>query len=161
MSEEKMEDAVRQGLEREGMEGHVVAAGQFSPRGHSGSLFAGGLAGDSLGGLGGAAGEAVGTVAGSLGGMEANSAVAGLPQYMLVGVTEDAVYGFESRSLGDREPGRLVFQVPRSGLEAKVHQRVNVKVLELIDAESGSRVELEGNRLPVTHSKDVISALTG
>jgi hypothetical protein len=45
-------------------------------------------------------------------------------------------------------------------LEAKVHQRVNVRVLELIDPESGSRIELEGMRLPITHSKDVIQELT-
>jgi hypothetical protein len=31
--------------------------------------------------------------------------------------------------------------------------------LELIDTVSGSRIELEGNRLPVTHSKDVIEEL--
>ena len=43
--------------------------------------------------------------------------------------------------------------------EAKVHQRVNVRVLELIHPESGSRIELEGNRIPLAHSKDVIEAL--
>jgi hypothetical protein len=59
------------------------------------------------------------------------------------------------------EPSDLVFQVPRAGLTAKVHQRVNVRVLELIDTASGSRIELEGNRLPLTHSKDVIDALGG
>jgi hypothetical protein len=36
---------------------------------------------------------------------------------------------------------------------------VNVRVLELIDSATGSRIELEGNRLPVTHSKDVIDTL--
>jgi hypothetical protein len=40
-----------------------------------------------------------------------------------------------------------------------VHQRVNVRILELIDSTTGSRIELEGNRIPVTHSKDVITAL--
>jgi hypothetical protein len=161
MSEEKMVMAAQEGLEREGITGHVVAAGQFSPRGHSGSLFVGGLAGDELGGLAGSAGAAAGTAAGIAGGIEANSGLSGLPTYMLVAVTEDAVYGFASASLGDREPGQLVFRVPRQGLEAKVHQRIDVKVLELIDSESGSQVELEGNRLPLTHSKDVIAALTG
>jgi hypothetical protein len=34
-------------------------------------------------------------------------------------------------------------------------------VLELIHDDSGSRIELEGNRLPVTHSKAVIQALSG
>jgi hypothetical protein len=40
-------------------------------------------------------------------------------------------------------------------------RRVNVRVLELIHDESGSRIELEGNRLPVTQSKDVIEGLRG
>ena len=39
----------------------------------------------------------------------------------------------------------------RSGLPEKM----------LIDTASGSRIELEGNRLPLTHSKDVIDALGG
>jgi hypothetical protein len=36
---------------------------------------------------------------------------------------------------------------------------VNVRVLELIDNASDARIELEGNRLPLTHSKDVIHIL--
>ena len=36
-----------------------------------------------------------------------------------------------------------------------------MRVLELIDTDSGSRIELEGNRVPLTHSKDVIEALGG
>jgi hypothetical protein len=51
------------------------------------------------------------------------------------------------------------FSSPRAGLETAVHQRVNVRVLELVDGVSGSRIELEGNRLPVTHSRDVLEAL--
>jgi hypothetical protein len=43
----------------------------------------------------------------------------------------------------------------------KVHERVNVRVLELSDEASGSTIELEGNRLPLTHSKDVIETLRG
>ena len=49
--------------------------------------------------------------------------------------------------------------MPRAGLEVKVHKRVNVRVLELIDQESGAAIELEGNRIPVAHTKDVIQAL--
>ncbi len=41
----------------------------------------------------------------------------------------------------------------------KVHQRPNVRVLEFIHDESGSRIELEGSRVPLTHPKDVIEAL--
>ena len=36
---------------------------------------------------------------------------------------------------------------------------MNVRVVELIDEATDSRIELEGNRVPLTHSKDVIEAL--
>ena len=160
MSEEGMEHAVQEALARDGIAEEVLAAGQFNPRGHSGSMFGGGLAGGELGGAAGSVGEAVGEVAGVAGGMRANSAGHGMPQWMLVGVTSEAVYGFDGRSRS-KAPGELIFKAERTGLEAKVHQRVNVRVLELIHPESGSRIELEGNRLPITHSKDVISELTG
>ncbi len=103
-------------------------------------------------------GEAVGDAAGAIAGMRANAAASGMPQWMLVGVTADSVYGFDGRSRS-KEPGAMVFKAERAGLEVKVHQRVNVRVLELIHPESGSRIELEGNRVPLAHSKDVIAAL--
>ena len=159
MSEEGMEHAVQEALAREGIGDEVLAAGQFNPRGHSGSMFAGGLAGSEVGEIGGSVGEAVGEVAGVSGGMRANAASSGMPQWMLVGVTANAVYGFEGRSRS-KEPGALIFKAERADLEVKVHQRVNVRVLELIHPESSSRIELEGNRIPLTHSKDVIEALS-
>lgn len=160
MSEEAMERAVQQALAREGIAEDVVAAGQFNPRGHTGSMFAGGLAGGEIGGAAGSIGEAVGDVAGVEGGMRANAVTSGMPQWMLVGVTADAVYGFDGRSRS-KEPGAMVFRAERSGLEVKVDKRVNVRVLELIHPDTGSRIELEGNRVPLTHSKDVIEALAG
>jgi hypothetical protein len=78
---------------------------------------------------------------------------------MLVGVSANTVYGFAAKSR--RKVNELVFKIDRAGLTAKVHQRVNVRVLELIDDDSGSRIELEGNRIPVTHAQDVIKVLTG
>lgn len=159
MSEEAMERAVQQALAREGIDEQVLAAGQFNPRGHTGSMFAGGLAGGEVGGAAGSVGEAVGEVAGVAGGMRANEASSGMPQWMLVGVTAEAVYGFDGRSRS-KTPGAMVFKAERAGLEVKVHQRVNVRVLELIHSESGSRIELEGNRVPLAHSKDVIEALS-
>jgi hypothetical protein len=160
MSEANMVEAVRGALVARGIDDEVVAAGQFNPRGHTGGLFVGGLAGGEAGSALGGAGDAVGTAAGSLAGMNAADAASGLPETMLVGVTATTVYGFAGRSR-HAVPTELVFQVPRSGLQAKVHQRVNVRVLELIDEASGSAIELEGNRLPVTHSKDVIETLSG
>ena len=158
MSEAGMEAAIQQALAREGIGDDVVAAGQFNPRGHSGAMLAGGIAGNELGGVAGAAGAAVGSVAGLAGGTAANDGLSGMPSWMLVGVTEGAVYGFAGASRS-KTPGALVFKVRREGLKAEVHQRVDVRVLELIDGESGSRIELEGNRLPLTHSKDVIEEL--
>jgi hypothetical protein len=105
----------------------------------------------------GSAAGGIGTVGGYMAGTWAHDAATGLPERMVVGVSETRVYGFA----GNRaHPKALVFRVPREGLEAKVHQRVNVRVLELTDTESGSRIELEGMRLPLTHSKDVIQELT-
>ena len=154
-----MERAVQQALAREGIDEQVLAAGQFNPRGHTGSMFAGGLAGGEIGGAAGSVGEAVGEVAGVAGGMRANEASSGMPQWMLVGVTAEAVYGFDGRSRS-KTPGAMVFKAERAGLEVKVHQRVNVRVLELIHPESGSRIELEGSRVPIAHSKDVIEVLS-
>lgn len=159
MSEEKMVELLQGALDKGGIEDQVVAAGQFNPRGHTGGLFVGGLVGGDAGSLLGGVGESVGTGAGSLAGMRAADAASGLPAKMLVGVSATTVYGFAAPTRHD-EPTALAFQLPRAGLTAKVHQGMNVRVLELIDHASGSRIELEGNRLPVTHSKDVIEALS-
>ncbi len=154
-----MVQVVETALRKLGVPEQVVAAGQFMPRGHTGSMFAGGLVGDTLtGSLGGLA-DSVGTAGGALAGMHIHDASSGLPGGMLVGVTEAHVCGFAAATRHS-EAGGIVFRVPRSDLEVKVHQRVNVRVLELIDTTSGSRIELEGNRIPLTHSKDVIDALT-
>ena len=160
MSEEKMVELVQGALGARGIEDEVVAAGQFNPRGQSGGMFVGGLAGGDAGSLLGGVGEAAGLAMGSLAGMRAADAASGLPAEMLIGVSATTVYGFAAPTRHD-EPTALAFRLPRAGLTAKVHQRVNVRVLELIDDASGSSIELEGNRLPVTHSKDVIEALTG
>ena len=158
MSEEKMLEAVQAALDDHGIEDKLEAVGQFNPRGHTGGGFAGGFIGGDIGGVAGSLGDAVGTVAGYSAGTRANDAASGLPDWMLVGVSESNVYGFAGRSRS-KEPTELVFQVPRDRIEAKVHQRVNVRILELIDESTGSRIELEGNRIPVTHSKDVIDLL--
>ncbi|HEX4257313.1 MAG TPA: hypothetical protein VH089_19630 [Streptosporangiaceae bacterium] len=160
MSEERMAGLVQDALAAAGVNDEVLAAGQFNPRGQTGGLFAGGLAGNEAGGLLGEAAGAIGLGAGSLAGMHAAGARSGLPDKMLVGVTATTVYGFAAPTRHS-QPTALVFQVPRASLTVQVHQRVNVRVLELIDEASGSRIELEGNRLPVTHSQDVIAALSG
>ena len=158
MSEEKMLEAVQAALDDRGIDDRLEAVGQFNPRGHTGGGFAGGMIGGDVGGVAGSLGDAVGTAAGYAAGTRAAGAASGLPDWMLVGVSTTTVYGFAGRSRS-REPTDLVFQVPRDRIEVKVHQRVNVRVLELIDDSTGSRIELEGNRIPLTHSKDVIEHL--
>jgi hypothetical protein len=158
MAEEKMIEIVAEGLRELGVPEEVTAAGQFMPRGHTGSMFAGGIVGDSLTGSLGGLGDAIGTVGGSLAGARIHDASRGLPSTMLVGVTPTHVCGFAATTRHS-PVGPIVFRVPRESVEVKVHQRVNVRVLELIDTATGSRIELEGNRIPLTHSKDVIHAL--
>ncbi len=153
-----MVELVQHALRDRGVDDEVLAVGQFNPRGHTGGLFAGGLLGSEVGGSVGELGDAVGLAAGSIAGQHAADRASGLPEKMLVGVSATTVYGLAA-STRHSEPTEIVFQVPREGLSVKVHQRVNVRVLELIDDATGSRIELEGNRLPVTHTKDVIELL--
>ncbi|HRD62469.1 MAG TPA: hypothetical protein PK324_22045 [Nocardioides sp.] len=160
MSEERMVEIVETALQELGVPESVVAAGQFMPRGHTGSMFAGGMLGDSVAGSLGGVADSVATVGGALAGAHLHDASSGLPSSMLVGVTATHVCGFAAKSRSS-PAGPLVFRVPRAGIEVKVHQRVNVRILELIDTGTGSRIELEGNRIPLTHSKDVIEALQG
>jgi hypothetical protein len=158
MSEESMVRLIQEALAAQGFTEQILAVGQFNPRGHTGGLFAGGFAGGEAGGLASGAAESVGLGVGSLAGMHAADNRSGLPSSMLVGVSAETVYGFAATTRHST-PTALIFQIARSNLKTTVHQRVNVRILELEDTVSGSRIELEGNRLPVTHSKDVIEEL--
>jgi hypothetical protein len=162
MGEQHMIKAVQAALDDSGIDDTIREVGQFQPRGTTGSLFAGGMLGSEVGDAFGGVGDAVGIAAGSLGGIAAAAHSHGLPKQMLVGASDSTVYGFKMAAGGRRkEPHELVFKVPRDHLDAKVHGRVNVRVLELIDNDTGSRVELEGSRLPITHSHDLIEFVAG
>lgn len=157
MSEQAIIEMVQAALAEQGVDDTVIAAGEFAPRGHSGGAFMGGLVGGDVGRGFGGLGDAVATTAGAAAGRQVADDRSGLPSSMIIGVSDTTVYGFAGRR--SHLTSGLLFQLARDGLEAIVHQRVNVRVLELVDAASGSRLELEGNRLPVTHSKDVIETL--
>jgi hypothetical protein len=159
MSEATMIELAQRAFQRYGIQDTVIAVGQFNPRGHVGGMFAGGLAGGDAGDrLGGVAGG-IGVAAGSLAGQRAVDQASGLPRSVLVAVSAERVYGLDAPTRHS-DPRGLVFNLSRQNLETKVHQRVNARILELIDTPSGDSVQLEGNRLPVTHSGDVIKALT-
>jgi hypothetical protein len=162
MAERDMIKAVQAALHHHGIEDTVREVGQFEPRGMVGSMFAGGMIGSEVGGALGEVGDAIGLAAGSLGGMAAKRESSGLPLHMLVGASDSTIYGFAMARGGRRhEPHDLLFRVPRERLDVKVHGRVNVRVLELIDHETGSRIELEGGRIPITHSHDLIKFIAG
>jgi hypothetical protein len=158
MSGESMIAVVQEALTGLGIDDRIEAVGQFYPRGHTGGMFVGGLGGSVVGDAAGGIGDAIGMAAGSVAGSRAADRASGLPHEMLVAVSATTVYGFGAKSRSKTTD--LAFTLPRDHLEVKVHQRVNVRVLELIHQGSGSTIELEGNRIPVTHSKDVIQALT-
>ena len=98
MPEETMVALVQRALEAKRIHDEVVAVGEVNPRGHTGGLFSGGLAGSEVGGLLGGAGESVGMGAGSLAGMHAADAESGLPEKTLGGVSASAVYGLAART---------------------------------------------------------------
>ena len=162
MAEKDMIAAVQAALDHMGIDDRIEEVGQFQPRGQSGALFAGGMIGSQVGGAFGDVGDAIGLGVGAVAGNAANAASSGLPSQMLVGASASTIYGFPLAKLGRKDvPDELVFQVARHGLEIKVHGRVNVRTLELVQPETGARIELEGNRLPITHSNDLIKYLAG
>lgn len=152
MKEARMVEEVQNALVRMGVDDEVLAAGLFFPRGHMGGAFIGGMLGDEVGG-------SLGMAGGVLAGQHAADARSGLPERMLVGVSPTMIYGFDTVRDHERQPTEMVFRLQRPGLEVKVHQRVNVRVVELIDRESGAKVELEGQRIPGLGVSDVLHAL--
>ena len=103
MSEEKIVEVVNEALTAAGIEDTVTAAGEFEPRGHSGAGFTGGLIGGDIGDSIGSAAGGIGTAGGYLAGTRAHDAATGLPERMVVGVSETTVYGFA----GNRATHRL------------------------------------------------------
>ena len=94
MSEEKIVEVVNEALAAAGIQDTVIAAGEFNPRGHSGAGFAGGWIGGDIGGSIGSLGDSIATVGGYVAGTHAHDAATGLPERMVVGVSQTMVYGF-------------------------------------------------------------------
>jgi len=160
MNEHEMVKRVQEALTGAGVEDTIPAAGVFLPRGHFAGAFAGGLVGGGVGdAIGGNLAGSVGTGFGAMAGMKAVDEAADVPARTMLGVSESKVYGFDTEREYGRHPTRLVFALDRDDLKAKVHQRVNVRVLELIHGPSGDAIELEGPRLPGFHAGNVIDAL--
>jgi hypothetical protein len=159
MDEHELIDRAQAALGEAGVDDVVTAAVIFLPRGHFAGAFAGGLAGDIAGGGSGLT-DSIATVVGAQVGMHESDKHSGMPDRTIVAVSESRVYGFDTeRGKGGRKPTGLIFAVNRPTLKAKVHQRFNVRVLELEDGPTGHKIELEGPRMPGFHAGDVIDAL--
>ncbi|MGX7677281.1 hypothetical protein ACSMXN_00120 [Jatrophihabitans sp. DSM 45814] len=153
---ERSQDAVQ----RSGYNETVIAAGIFFPRGHTAGAFAGGLVGGSIGDAVGGIAGGVGAMGGALAGRRVADATSGLPQRTVIAVTEKSVFGFDSARVGNvRQPTTMLFHIDRHDLVTRIHQRVNVRVLELHDQALNTTIEIEGSRIPVLHAGEVISAL--
>ena len=154
MNEEEMVKRCQAALGEAGVDDTVIAASVFLPRGWFGGSIAGGMIGGSI------IDDGIGTVGGAIAGRKAVVANASVPERCMVAVSKTHVYGFDTEHEYGRVPTKLVFTLDRTALEAKVHQRFNVRVLELID-KSGATVVLEGPRLPGFHDGSVIHELQG
>lgn len=159
MKEQELVDRVAGVLAEHEVHEEVLAAGIFNPRGHSGAMFAGGLAGDSVGGKLGSLESSIGTAGGALAGARLHDAASGLPEWLVVAVTPTSVLGFDTDRR--RRPARLLFRLERTRLDTAIRQRLNVRILELTDRDTGASVQLEGNRIPTLHTGDVLRVLHG
>ena len=109
MSDETMVALVQRALDDRGVKDEVVAVGEFNPRGHSGGLFVGGLAGGEVGGVLGV-GEAAGAGRRLLGWDACRRCrVRTTRRRCSIGVSSTAVYGFAARTRHD-EPTDLVLR---------------------------------------------------
>ena len=80
MSEAKIVDVFDEALASAGIEDTVTAAGEFNPRGHTGSGFAGGMIRGGIGDAIGSPAGGVGAVGGYLAATHAHDAASGLPE---------------------------------------------------------------------------------
>jgi hypothetical protein len=146
----------------------IVAAGIFQARGATMKIMmgtgGGSIAGDTLmGGAGGSVGVGLGALAGV-----AASGHDGLYRW-LVAVSPTKVYVFVPEGATSSPGGQsteirkgevhLLHAFSREHLEVTAKSRVNVRVLILEDLPTGEKIELEGNRVGWSHSKEVIQAL--
>lgn len=141
-----------------GITDELTAVGVFYPRGHTAGGMIGGLAGADVGGVAGDLAGAIGLAGGYLAGRKIADHNSGLPGEMFVGVSTTKVYLMEGERAPRLRPVRLLAAIERNSLEVKVHQRVNVRDVELVE-DSGAKIELEGSRIPTLHVGDVLAAL--
>ncbi len=103
-----------------------------------------------------AAGMAVGERAGQ-------TAAGGLPTpgWTVLAVSAERTYGLTGH--GERfaiRPDEVFAVLRRDEIETRVHERVGVRVLEIVETASGAALELETARLGGWHGADVLRLLS-
>jgi len=84
-----------------------------------------------------------------------------VPRWTVLAVSASRIYAFagEGHGLAVRPVG-LFAVLERGRVVTRVHQRVGVRVLEIIDADTRERPELETARLGGWHGEDVLEQLS-
>ncbi|MGY1711857.1 hypothetical protein ACI8AC_20365 [Geodermatophilus sp. SYSU D00758] len=143
-----------------GEEDTLLAAGVFQPRGTQGGMAAGAAVGGGLaGGVAALATTATGLALGERAGAAAGHGLA-VPRWTVLAVSATRIYAFvgEGHGLAVR-PVELFSVLDRGVVRTRVHQRVGVRVLELVDARTDDTLELESARLGGWHGSDVLARL--
>ncbi len=103
------------------------------------------------------------TAAGMAVGQHAAQTTAGdlhTPRWTVVAVSAERIYGLTGHGEGFTiQPGEGFAVLRRDEVETKVHERVGVRGLEILETGSGAALELETARLGGWHGSDVLRLL--
>ena len=143
-----------------GQDDVLLAAGVFQPRGTQAGMSGGAAVGGSLAhGVAGMALTAAGMVAGERAGQTVASGTP-TPRWTVLAVSSERIYGLTGYGEGFAiRPGAVFAVLRRDEVETTVHERVGVRVLEIVETGSGAALELETARLGGWHGADVLRLL--
>ena len=151
----------------------IIAAAWFQARGTSGGTLAGMEAGDVASDMvGGGFAGAVLSIAGNAIGFKKGHNSGGLvtrtddgmvihqaPYYSLIAISEKNIYAWHvGHKSMHRTAGEVLFVLPRSEVEVKVHARATVRTFEVLHASAHEKWEFEGNYI-AGHVAPLLDAL--
>ncbi len=152
---------VSQAQEVVGQDDVLLAAGVFQPRGTQAGVGGGAAVGGGL--ARGVAGMALTAAGIAVGGLAGQTAAGDLPtpRWTVLAVSAERIYGLTGHGEGFAiRPGEVFAVLRRDEVETRVHERVGVRVLEIIENGTGAALELETARLGGWHGTDVLRLLS-
>ncbi len=144
-----------------GQDDVLLAAGVFQPRGTQAGVSGGAAVGGGL--ARGVAGMALTAAGIAVGGLAGQTAAGDLPtpRWTVLAVSANRIYGLTGHGEGFAiRPGEVFAVLRRDEVETRVHERVGVRVLEIVETASGTALELETARLGGRHGTDVLRLLS-